>query len=68
MNEARAACSADTNCASIYDEECDGLGEFDLCRINVLPRDSSGGSCLYVKQSISGKRSVDYMQAFALPS
>ena len=58
MNEARAACVADTNCASIYDEECDAKGPFDLCRINVEPSDSISGSCLYVKQSISGKRGV----------
>ena len=45
--EAREACEADAACLSIYDQSCDGSGQWRTCR-SASGLSSSSGSCLYV--------------------
>ena len=46
--EAQAACEADAACLSIYDESCDGEGDWSACD-SATGASSSSGSCLYVQ-------------------
>ena len=46
MADATASCLADPSCVYIYDQSCDGTGEFVTCRQSTLT-DSTSGSCVY---------------------
>ena len=46
MADATASCLADSSCVYIYDQSCDGTGDFVTCRQTTLT-DSTSGSCVY---------------------
>jgi hypothetical protein len=47
LNDAMAACTADTNCGIVYDPACDNQGVFNLCYKDAPIEKSSSGSCIY---------------------
>ena len=47
VEEAKEACSNDSNCAAIYDNSCDDHG-VSLCPLGYTEKQSSS-SCLYIK-------------------
>ena len=47
VEEAKEACSKDSNCAAIYDNSCDDHG-VSLCPLGYTEKQSSS-SCLYIK-------------------
>ena len=50
LSEAKTACNADTNCAAVYDQGCDGSHNYKLCPNGYSETTSTDGSCLYKKE------------------
>ena len=49
---AKAGCAASSSCSAIYDQKCDGVGNFYMCKANSV-KTSSVGSCVYKYQKKS---------------
>ena len=50
LEGAQSACTVDSNCQGVYDDDCDGLGSHYLCPINaqlIVPEPRE--SCVYTK-------------------
>ena len=56
---AKLGCTTDPKCVAIYDESCDGYGQFLLCKRGFVTTssasDASKPSCIYKKAIYSGK-------------
>lgn len=46
---AEAACSIDRQCSGVFDNACDGSGDFNLCDADFKLETSSSDSCVYAK-------------------
>ena len=49
LEEAKEACTKDSNCAAIFDDSCDNF-KFFLCPLGYTEK-VSANSCLYIKSS-----------------
>ena len=56
---AKLGCTADPRCVAIYDESCNGYGQFLLCKrgfvTTLSDSDPTKPSCIYKKTIYSGK-------------
>ena len=50
IDQAKSACSADSNCVAVFDNDCDeSAQDIFLCSLNSTISESETGDCIYKK-------------------
>ena len=54
LKDAQTKCESNSKCIGIYDENCDKIGPFGVCKERLFQSISATNDCVYQKKDLDG--------------